>query len=88
MERKKRKAEKREFQTLPKNCPGMFRFSRTNHASISRGEKWNPGYESFRVNTQKKGQNVHVKQNLPPLKHGKGGCGRGVFPNPEALPMG
>ena len=56
----------------------MFGFSWTNHASISRGEERNTGYESFRVHTQKKGRNVYVKQNLPPLKHGKGGCGPGV----------
>ena len=55
----------------------MFGFSRTNHASISRGEEWNPGYESFRVHTKKKGRNVRIKQNLPPLKHGQGGVAQG-----------
>ena len=51
----------------------MFGLSWTKHASVSRGGEWNPGYESFRVHTQKKGRNVHGKENLPPLKHGQGG---------------
>ena len=91
IERKKRKAEKREFQTLQKNYPGMFGFSRTNHASVSREEEWNLGCKTFRVHTQRKGRNVHVKQDLPPLKHGQRGCGPGVVPpnhswvNPRSL---
>ena len=83
--KKKRNAKKtRILDAAKKSYPGMFGLSWTKHVSVSRGDEWNRVYESFRVHTQKKGRNVHVKENLPPLKHGQGGVALGCTPLPPS----
>jgi len=64
---------KTRFSDAAKKVPREVRPLMDKAGVHSEGEGWNPIYESFRVHTHKTGRNVHVKQDLPPWKHGGGG---------------